>query len=372
MTKKNLRQHFYSLLFVLVFMTSCNGQKKPPLSEANQETNKLTALPDNQKVKADTVGQLSEYVVEVFEDSKGNLWFGTMSDGAIRFDGKILTYLSTKDGLCDNTVASIAEDREGNIWFGTHAGASRYNGKSFTNFTEKNGLSGKGCKILVDKKGQIWAGTNDGAFRYNGFSFMQFNIPNPDIKNPSRKWVLGKVWGIIEDKAGNIWFGRDGLGACKFDGTNFTHFTEKDGLCSNNVSEIIEDKQGNFWFACLSYDLPKPIAAGGICRYDGKVFTKFPNQKGLSKNDIYSIYADTKSNIWIGATGLGVYQYDGDSFKFYKGTDRMDLTWSVGIQSILEDSKGMLWFGFSGGLFRFKDATIKNVSKTELLKSVKY
>jgi ligand-binding sensor domain-containing protein len=41
----------------------------------------------------------------------------------------------------------------------------------------------------------------------------------------------------------------------------------------------------------------------------------------------------------------------------------MDLTWSMGIQSILEDRNGMLWFGFSGGLFRFNGTAITNVYK---------
>ena len=368
MTKNYLLQPLYPLLLLFVFMTSCNGQKKPPITEDNQETNKLSLLPLKQNASLDTAAQISEYVVEIFEDTKGNLWFGTMSDGAVRYDGKSLTYFSMKDGLCDNTVASINEDHDGNIWFGTHAGASKFDGKTFTNFTETKGLHGAGCKILVDRKGNIWAGTNHGAFRFNGSSFSTFKIPNPVIENPSYKWVVGKVWSLIEDKKGNIWFGRDGFGACKFDGKSFTHFTQKDGLCSNNVSDIVEDKQGNMWFGCLSSDFPKYVNEGGLSRYDGKTFTQFSEQEGLSKNDIYSVYADRKGDIWMGATGLGVYQYDGQSFKLYKGTDRMDLTWSVGIQSILEDRKGTLWFGFSGGLFRFNGSSISNVTKAGLLK----
>ena len=369
MAKSNAYQHIFSLISLFVFLNSCDGQKKPTVSENSSETNAPTTFPAKESLKPDT-SQLSEYVVEIFEDSKGQLWFGTVTDGVARFDGKTLTYFSTKNGLCDDTVAGIAEDKEGNMWFGTHNGISKYDGKTFTTFAETKGRI-SGCKILIDRKGQIWAGTTEGAFRYNGTSFSSFKIPNPVIDSPSHKIVAGKVWGLMEDKNGHIWFARDGLGACKFDGAAFTHFTQKEGLCSNNVSEIVEDKQGNIWFACLSSDLPKPNKAGGVCRYDGKTFTQYP-QHGLSKNDIYSIYADKKGSIWMGATGFGVYQYDGASFKFYKGTDRMDLTWSVGIQSILEDRNGTLWFGFSGGLFRFNGTVLTNVSKAGLLKSPKY
>jgi ligand-binding sensor domain-containing protein len=352
------------LILLLVFITSCRTQEKPTSLVGNTQT----PLPNASIAPMDSAAQISEYVVDVFEDSKGNLWFGTMSDGAARFDGKTLTYFSTKDGLCDATVASIVEDHQGNIWFGTHNGASKYDGKTFTNFGRTEGLHGMGCKLLVDKTGKIWAGTNHGAFLYNGISFTTFNIPKPIVQDSSRKWEAGKVWGLLEDKKGNIWFARDAYGACRYDGSTFTHFTKKDGLCSNNVCEIVEDKQGNIWFGCLSTDLPKEIKEGGVTRYDGKTFTKFPEKEGIFKNDIYSMYADKKGDIWMGATGLGVYRYDGKSFQFYKGTDRMDLTWHVGIQSIFEDSKGMLWFGFSGGLFRFNGTGITNVTKGGLFK----
>ncbi|MBK6993377.1 MAG: hypothetical protein IPH31_00060 [Lewinellaceae bacterium] len=179
------------LLFLLAFIIACNGQ-----SNSNALKTKDPALEATPKNDA----QIDDYVVEVFEDKKGNLWFGTLAKGAARFDGKTLTYFSTKEGLCDNTVASITEDNEGNMWFGTHNGASKYDGKTFTNYGNLEGLHGAGCQILVDRNGNIWAGTNHGAFRYNGFSFSAFDIPKPVIENPSYKWEAGKVWGLLEDK----------------------------------------------------------------------------------------------------------------------------------------------------------------------------
>ncbi len=364
MTKFYLHQQFYSLLLLLVLITSCKGQTKPKLSEGNKPNNQ--PIPLEEKAKLDAASQISEYIVEIFEDSKGNLWFGTVSDGAVRYDGKTLTYFSTKDGLCDNTVAGIAEDKEGNMWFGTHNGISKYDGKTFTTFGETTGHI-SGCKILIDSKGQIWAGTTEGAFRYNGSSFSTFKIPNPVIDSPSYKIVPNKIWSIIEDKKGNIWFGRDGLGACKFDGTTFTHFTKKEGLCSNNVSRIVEDNQGNIWFGSITSDFPKYINEGGVSRYDGKTFTQFPEIQGLSKNDIYTLYKDKKGDIWIGALHHGAYRYDGEKFTLFNEIDKTnDMLRIFGIQSILEDRQGTLWFGFSGGLFRFNGTSFTNVSKVGL------
>jgi len=39
------------------------------------------------------------------------------------------------------------------------------------------------------------------------------------------------------------------------------------------------------------------------------------------------------------------------------------MPFGYGIQSILEDKKGNLWFGLSGGLFRLKGNSIINVSQ---------
>ena len=44
-------------------------------------------------------------------------------------------------GLLHHIVTCLLEDRLGNIWFCTAAGVSKYDGRSFTNFTENEGSS---------------------------------------------------------------------------------------------------------------------------------------------------------------------------------------------------------------------------------------
>ena len=78
---------------------------------------------------------------------------------------KTLTYFSTPEGFISNSVFAINEDKMGNIWIGTDQGVYRYDGNTFKNFNQKDGLnhidiSRKG--ILVDKSGTIWVGTHGG------------------------------------------------------------------------------------------------------------------------------------------------------------------------------------------------------------------
>ena len=167
----------------------------------------------------------------------------------------------------------------------------------------------------------------------------------------------------LHDSKGNLWFSTDGYGAFKYDGTSFTHFTKEDGLCSNNVTSIMEDRQGRIWFTCIQSYQPEMTGDGGVCRYDGKSFTKFPTVKGLSENDIYTIYETRAGNIWIGASGVGAYRFDGETFTLFSETDRKHWTRNFGLQGMAEDQSGTLWFGFSGGLFRFNGKSFFNVTE---------
>jgi len=78
-------------------------------------------------------------------------------------------------------------------------------------------------------------------------------------------------------------------------------------------------------------------------------------------NDIYAVHADAAGYVWIGANGLGLYQFNGATFTLYEGTDRMDLTAGMGLQSIWKDQKGTVWIGFSGGLFWLVEGKVVNV-----------
>ncbi|GJM31178.1 MAG: hypothetical protein DHS20C18_01790 [Saprospiraceae bacterium] len=344
----------------MAFITGCSGQSNSKITDSDNL--EFEIMP-----KGDV--QIAKFVVEIFEDKKGNLWFGTMAKGVARYDGKTLTYFTTEDGLSGNTVASIAEDKAGNMWFGTHAGLSKYDGSTFTNFTKEEGLChDRVSKILIDNVGDMWIGTWEGVCRFNGVTFTAFPLPMPDVGIPGYVETMNWVTDIMEDKQGNIWFCRSGYGVCKYNGDSFTQFTKEDGLSSNCVQTIQEDKQGNIWFGSRvaerdNPDADKRTGDGGLNRFDGKTFIQYPELEGLSKNDVYTVYEDKTGNIWIGATGVGIYRYDGEAFDIYKGTDRMDLTYGFGVQSILEDSHGTFWFGFSGGLFRLSGSSIVNVTQ---------
>jgi ligand-binding sensor domain-containing protein len=160
----------------------------------------------------------------ILEDNTGNIWFGGRgNEGVYRYDGKSVTNIKLPELFQDGPKLKAhnwgwpqLQDRNGNIWFSNWGGAYRYDGKLFTSFTKKEGLNNL-TRIIEDKKGNLWFG-GDGISRYDGTSFTRFTtkdgLPN-----------LG-VWEILEDRSGNLWVGTRETGLYLYDGKTFITYSE--------------------------------------------------------------------------------------------------------------------------------------------------
>lgn len=285
-------------------------------------------------------------------DKYGKMWIGTAQHGAFVNDNLKFKQLTTKNGLCNNSVNSISEDIKGHIWFATRYGVSEYDGYKFYNLYTNDGLSSNGVNdVFSDRSGNIWfAYQGYGVSRFNGREYVHFTKENGLSYN--------YVNTILQDRSGNIWFSTDGAGVCKFDGERFQHFTEKDGLASSVIMSVYEDRQNNIWFG--SY-------GGGITKYDGISYLTYTTDDGLCSNMIYSIFEDSNGNMWFGSKGGGLSIYDGRRFKNYN--DENGLSHNM-IYSIIEDKyKNILIASKGGGLMVYDGKEFTKISKKDGLSS---
>jgi streptogramin lyase len=302
--------------------------------------------------------QISEYVREVFQDRDGMYWFGTNGDGVVRFDGESLTYLSLDEGFGGRAVRGIAQDQDGVLWFATDGGVSRLEAGEFTNYTVENGLTDNQVwSLMVDRSGTIWVGTHAGICYLDGKIFVPFPLPGMEIENPSSRFSPNVVFGMFEDQEGNLWFGTDGEGAHKYDGTSFTSYTVEDGLAGNIVRSIYGDRQGRIWIG---------TNGGGVSRLENGVIQNFTEEDGLNNNRIYEIIQDRAGNMWFSTLGAGASRYDGKTFTPFREDHTLKINGYPArghVQEFFEDKDGILWIGCSGGLFRFDGNTFINVKR---------
>lgn len=346
------------LKYILLIMTlslSCVENKTTV-----GETNKL-ALEAN--AKADTL-KFTSGIRSIYQDSKGNYWFGSIREGVALFNGNSFTYFSTNEGLRGNQILSIQEDKNGIIWFESQNGVSSYDGKTIRD--ETIGVAENSKAEWMKSDDDLWfgAGIKEGVYRFDGHKLSYLAFPSPKTINPNNlygvtgisKGKTNMIWfgtyagvfgyngkefriindetlgldieveplhirSILEDSKGRLWIGNNGIGVLLKEGNATINFSDKYKLIHptsgrngdksmpgtlEHVFAIAEDGKGNIWFGDRD---------AGIWKYDGVKMTNYTKKDGLANDNALSIYEDDKGELWFGMEDGKVYKYNGKAFQ---------------------------------------------------------
>lgn len=218
------------------------------------------------------------WVYDIYFDSDGSVWVATWK-GVSRFDGKSFKTYTQKDGLLDKWVYAIAKDRDGIFWFGTEGGVNRFDGRNWTGYTHADGLGAEMGGAVQEKSGGAY---DEG---HHGRHDKENRKANPNF-----------VLDIAIDRENTKWIGTWGAGLSRFDGTRWITYTEGSGTIGGNFVHALEiDPKGNLWAATNK----------GVTRFDGKTWKTYTTADGLLDDNVFSIAFDKEGNNWFGTwTGL--------------------------------------------------------------------
>lgn len=376
MTK--FKNQIFSFLLVSLFFTSCNGQTST--KQTQNDINSSKTIEQHPKIIR-THGTQSGVVGCELLDKDGNLWFSISGEGAYRYNGKTFTNFTTKDGLCNNNVGAIIQDKAGNILLGTNSGICKYDGNKFTKYPVTDTLSIT-C-MFEDKDGNLWFGTSgNGIYRYNG------KILNNFLNSNKHEYNLGSnnqlILDILQDRNGNLWFSSwNGGGIWKYDGKDFKNFVpsadyykaNQDKRNFNNPQSTFENNTKTIYSPSQNHITDDMIFSmtednlgniwfatrdHGICRYDGKIFTSIGRNEGFNSRGATAILQLDDNSFWITTGDSGVWHYDGKNFKNFTEKDGLV---NNAVMKVLKDKKNDLWFGTKYlGLSRYDGKTFTTFS----------
>ena len=172
------------------------------------------------------------------------------------------------------------------------------------------------------------------------------------------------VYSIYKDIKGNIWFGTNPVGVCRYDGKSFEWITEEDvtefrNEGANGVRSIAEDKNGDFWFNTeyrySVYDIATVKSNTFYTRHES--IGGLDGKKDSDLDEYLSIVKDNHNNLWFVTYLNGVWKYDGTNITHYAVQDNLkDIT----VFSIYKDNKGELWLGtHEHGAYKFNGTTFE-------------
>jgi ligand-binding sensor domain-containing protein/signal transduction histidine kinase len=200
----------------------------------------------------------ADAIFRLFEDSRGDIWIGTLTGPAheqlTRWDRRSETFrrFGPADGLPIEAATAFCEDGQGALWIGFYAGGvARYREGRFELFSSERGCPRGFVRALhLDRAGRLWIATNRGGVaRVDDPAAL---VPEFETYATAHGLSANFVSAITEDDRGYLYFGTDrGIDRLDPASGDIRHFATADGLPNSFVNVAHRDRNGVLWFGTL-------------------------------------------------------------------------------------------------------------------------
>ncbi len=297
-------------------------------------------------------GLISNFIFDLRQDDNGFIWIAT-DRGLSRFDGKSFTNFTKADGLSDNFIYTIFSSSDGSLWFGTYQGGiTRMNAEGFLIISEDDGLLSNGVlHISEDKFGRMYFMTEKGLTIWRDSVIATF----PNKSGESDNLFIhptGRVFFNIDNKLffidpveENV-FTRHEFLSDELSATTFSLRSWASPLLRNNGTLIFPSRNNYLEIKLEENGEPKDVKVIDI--------------------PIFALTEDHFGRLWTAERDQVHVFSENDDF-YITGNQGLNPAY---VEAILEDKEGNIWLGsFGGGLYKYKGDYLKYFTEKDGLLS---
>ena len=179
----------------------------------------------------------------IFRDRSGDLWIGTDGSGVYRLTRAGVIHYTAPGRLTNNFARAFLQSRDGAVWIATDEGVSRISGEDTRNYrgtaTAWPTSAPAHCsKTVTETFGSVPITVL--AICMRACSCMM---------RATAALAEEKVWSILEDNDGALWFGTRGHGLFRYVEGKITAYTTAQGLATNSIYQLLADQRGSLWLS---------------------------------------------------------------------------------------------------------------------------
>jgi ligand-binding sensor domain-containing protein len=267
----------------------------------------------------------------------GNVYVGTKLHGLYLLASNKLSKLDFPEApVLDKITALESSSSDGAIWVGTTSqGIFKIKGNQIITYPDINHSFNEVSGIYEDNQGAIWVNAL-------GNGIARLSISSVEIIDQKAGLSNDVILTTFEDSKSGIWLGTPGRGLNRVTPQGVQKFSTQNGLTHDLILSIAQ--RGDDIFVGTGNGLNK------INLSTLKIESNYNEKIGVKEEVIYSLFKDSKENIWIGSINGTLQKLTPEGkLKTYQ------LENSLKIAEIIfgmEDSNGVLWFGtFGDGFF---------------------
>ncbi|MCB1219204.1 MAG: hypothetical protein H7A35_05840 [Planctomycetales bacterium] len=315
----------------------------------------------------------------IHQDTDGTYWLGCTASGLYRIDGQEITNYTEADGLAGNNVRGITGDGSGGLLITTSKGLSRFDGQRFSLLEPVD--YGDDWSSLKPGPKQIWLildPARNNPCLFDGDKLISLHLPpTPGLeefrrRNPNVGYDPAGVYTIHTDRSGNVWFGTASLGACRWDGHEFSWLYEDElvnppGGGNFGLRSIFEDRDGRFWICNTRQRFVFSADSRGEAGFQQLVYDREPGLPDAATDnaDNFSYFAsvaqDPDGSLWLACGTDGVWQYAAGQVQKYLIGD------GVFAMTVYRDNAARTWVGTGEhGLYWLDGETLRPFSPDSL------